>query len=153
QASPWLRNGRFILLAIILCLVLFGYQIAKIYTDWQWFGELGQSAVFSTTIGVRLTLFFGFGLLFFLVCYFNLWLAQRLNAGRSRPPTLDPERERMRQIARQAAHWVSLGGSVFLAFLVAGNAAAQWPDYLLFTHAGEYGVKDPVFGNDVGFYV
>ncbi len=148
-----MRNGRMIVLAAILCLILFGYQIAKIYTDWQWFGELGQSGVFSTSIGARITLFFGFGILFFLICYFNLWLAQRLNASRPRPRAMDSEHEKVRIIARQATHWLSLGASVFIAFLVAANAAGHWPQYLQFTHAGEFGVKDPVFQNDVGFYV
>ena len=41
---------RFAVLGLILLLVIFGYQIAKIYTDWKWFHELNQSAVFSTLI-------------------------------------------------------------------------------------------------------
>ena len=86
-APLWLRFLRYLFLAVVLGTILFGYQVTRLYTDWLWFVEMKQAGVFSTIVWSRVTLFAGFGLLFFLVCYANLWLAQRLNAGKPRPQT------------------------------------------------------------------
>jgi uncharacterized membrane protein (UPF0182 family) len=158
RTPPWLRAARYAVLAIVVILFVFGFQLAKLYTDSQWFAELGQSGVFSTTIGAKLQLFFGFGLLFFLVIWFNLWLARRMNAGvpRSRPlrsSAGDIEREKVAEMLRHGADRSAVWIAVVVSVLVAVNAAGQWSDYLMFTHAGHFGTADPVFGYDIGFYV
>jgi len=147
------RGARYAILIALLLLLLFGYQINALYTDSLWFAELGQSDVFRTIIGTKVLLFFGFGLLFFLLCYLNLWLAERLNMARPRPRVIDMEQEQFSLIARRIAHWGALAGSVLLSFLVAANAVTHWAEYLQFTHAGRFGQNDPVFHKDVGFYV
>jgi len=152
RTPGWLKALRITFLVVLAVLLLFGYQLARLYTDWAWFGELGRRDVFSTILGARLMLFFGVGLLFFLIFYFNVWLAGRINATAQRPRFLDPERELYAHMARMAARWLGVGGAVFLAFLVGGNATTHWSEYLLFTHAERFGTKDPVFGLDIGFY-
>lgn len=153
RTPAWLRTLRIAFLIAVAILILFGYQLARLYTDWAWFGELNRRAVFSTILGTRLILFFGFGLLFFLVFYFNVWLASRINASAARPRFMDPEREVYAQVARSAARWLGVGGAIFVAFLVGGNASTHWPEYIQFIHAQRFGVREPVFGLDVGFYV
>ncbi|MCC6728329.1 MAG: UPF0182 family protein [Chthonomonadales bacterium] len=153
QPSAWARVARVVLAVVVLLVVLFGYQTIRLYTDWLWFRELGRASVFSGIVGARLLLFLGFGALFFVICYFNLWLAARLGAGRARPRFVDSEREEMSAAARKAARLAAVAGAVVLAFLVGGNAATHWPDYLLFTRAGRFGQTDPVFGADIGFFV
>jgi len=153
RSTPgWLRALRIAFLIALGVVILFGYQIARLYTDWIWFAEMGRPSVFTTILGARLTLFFGFGLLFFLVFYFNVWLAGRINARQQRPRYMDPEREVYAQMARLAARWLGLGGAIFLAFLVGGNASTHWSEYVQFTHSERFGVRDPVFSLDAGFY-
>jgi uncharacterized membrane protein (UPF0182 family) len=153
KTPAWLKAVRVAVLALIVIAVLFGYPLVRLYTDWLWFGEMRHPGVYGRILGARVLLFFGFGLLFFLLAYFNLWLALRFNAARPRARLMDLDREQFSRTARRAMGWLALGGSVFLAFLVGGNAATHWSDYLLFTHAGSFGQADPVFGNDIGFYV
>jgi uncharacterized membrane protein (UPF0182 family) len=105
RPSGWLRAARIFVLASIAVLLVFGFQLARLYTDSQWFAELGRSDVFATILGAKLQLFFGFGLLFFLVVWFNLWLARRLSSDvpRSRPLRMNPidvERERVTALLR-----------------------------------------------------
>lgn len=144
---------RIAVIVLALFLLLFGAQTAALYTDSQWFAELGQSGVFRTVLGARLTLFFGIGLLFFGAIYLNLWIAQRLNATRTRPLHMDMDRQAFGETLRRVIHRLAFGGSVLLAFLVGGNAATHWSEYLQFIHAGHFGQTDPVFGNDIGFYL
>lgn len=153
RGSGWLRALRMLVIAAVAGLILFGYQLARLYTDWFWFSELGRGQVFTTIIGARLTLFFGFGILFFLVFYFNVWLAGRMNARAQRPRFLDPEREVYAQMARMAARWLGVGGAIFLSFLVGGNASTHWSEYVQFTRSVPFNVTEPVFGRDVSFYV
>lgn len=152
-APMWLRITRIVFLSVVAIAIVFGYQLARLYTDWAWFGEIGHPGVFATILGARLSLFFGFGVLFFLVFYFNVWLAGRINAQKARPRYMDPEREIYAQIARAATRWLGVGGAIFLAFLVGGNASVHWSEYLQYTRSVPFGVKDPVFGRDIGFYV
>lgn len=156
----WLRLLRGGFLAAAAFLILFGYQIAKVYTDGLWFNELGQSGVFRTALSAKLLLFFGFGLLFFLICYLNLWLAGRMNADRPRTRPLRMEnletslqQEQFAETIRRGARWFFLAGTILFAFLVGGNASIQWSRYLLFTHATSFGQADPIFHNDIGFYI
>lgn len=149
----WLRaTRRAVLFAIVLC-VLFGVQTVRIITDWQWFAELGQRAVFSTGLAAKLILFFGIGIAVFILVSANLWLAHTLNASRPRPHLLDAEREQFAEVARKVARWATWAGSLILAFLMGGNASSRWSEYLLFTHPTRFGVADPVFGYDIGYFV
>lgn len=148
----WLRALRIAFIVALAIAILFGHQLARLYTDWAWFGELGRQDVFATILTARLTLFFGMGLLFFVVFYFNVWLAGKINATAQRPRFMDPEREVYAQMARAAARWLGVGGAIVLAFLVGGNASTHWSEYVQFTRSVPFGVRDPVFGQDVGFY-
>ncbi len=144
---------RYFVLAIIVLALLFGYQASALYTDWLWFQELRQPEVFSTRILASIKLFLGFGLLFFIVFYFNLWLAQSLNSQYVPPLGLGDGRAYLGQVARKLTRGISLGASVLLAVVMGANAAAHWDSYLQFTHGGTFGVADPIFNQDVGYYV
>ncbi|HSV74855.1 MAG TPA: UPF0182 family protein, partial [Chthonomonadales bacterium] len=149
----WLRILRYVLIAVVVGVVLFGFQAARLYTDWLWFRELQQPGVFSTIVLSRVMLFFGFGALFFVLLYANLWLAQRLSTGRPRPRIVDFEREEFAQVVRRVAKWGAVALAVVMAFLVGGNAATHWSEYLLYMRGVPFGEVDPVFGRDIGFYV
>jgi uncharacterized membrane protein (UPF0182 family) len=134
-------------------LILFSYQFAVLYTDLQWFRELGQSEVFSTSLSARIQLFFGFGLLFLLFTGFNIWLANRLNANRPHLRLLQPEQEKMAELARKSSFGLLLVAAIVLSVVVGANASSHWSEYLLFTRAGAFGQTDPLFGRDIGLYV
>jgi uncharacterized membrane protein (UPF0182 family) len=151
--ARWQRTIRIIAAVIVLILVLFGYQAVKIYTDWLWFGELRQSAVFARMIGVRLTLFFGMGLLFYLFSHLNFWIAWRLNESRPRLRGLDPDREQISRIARSVLKRMVWIAPIVLALPMGASAAGQWAQYLQFTHGVAVGTRDPVFNLDIGFYL
>lgn len=152
-APRWLRALRIGFLALVAFGLLFGYQVVRIITDYQWFGEVGYQNVFGGILGAKLTLFFGVSTLFFLLVYTNVWAAFALNASVAKPRLYDEERERFAQIIRSVGRWGSLGIVLLLSLMVGGNASTHWSEYMLFTHPVAFGQVDPQLGNDVGFYV
>jgi len=64
---------------VVLAFVLFvgGINLATIYTDWLWFGEVGQQAVLAKMLVTRLGLFVVFGGVAFALALVNLRLAER----------------------------------------------------------------------------
>ena len=44
-------------------------------------------------------------------------------------------------------------GFAFLSFLTAKYGAMYWNDIILFLHATQFNITDPVFNKDIGFYV
>jgi len=128
-------------------------SLAGLWTDQMWFSSEGQSGVFNTLLGVKIGLGLVFGLIFFGALFASLLVVDRI--GRTAILT-DPEDELVRryQIAvRPYAKRIYAGIALVLG--LAGGAAAlgQWQNYLLFVHAKNFGVKDPQFGKDVGFYI
>ncbi len=63
------------LLVVLLLVLPFGNRIIALYIDYLWFSSLGQSAVFLTTIGLRLAAIAGTSVLCFILITPNLVLA------------------------------------------------------------------------------
>jgi uncharacterized membrane protein (UPF0182 family) len=138
---------------VVLLVLIFGGALARLYTDWLWFGETGYRAIFWTKLATRAKLGLAAGLLFFVIVYSNLWLAQRLA-----PPVLDryqQETNRMRlgQLARRGFALLILGLALAASVLVGLETATHWMSYLTFTNATSFNQTDPIFGRDIGFYV
>ena len=43
--------------------------------------------------------------------------------------------------------------SGLLALIAGAGVSSEWNSWLLFTHARDFGIEDPQFGTDIGFYV
>ncbi|MDP6974942.1 MAG: UPF0182 family protein [Acidimicrobiales bacterium] len=138
-------------LGIVAMLSLRG--VAGFYTDYLWFDQLGYGNVFTSVLGAQIVLVVLFTLLFFVLCFANLTVADRL-APVVRPP--GPEEEvlsRYHLVVGRRAWLVRLVISVLLALLAGFGVAGRWQEWLLFTNGGDFGIEDAQFGRDVGFYV
>jgi uncharacterized membrane protein (UPF0182 family) len=127
--------------------------VAGFYTDYLWFDQLGYGNVFTSVLGAQIVLVVLFTLLFFVLCFANLTVADRL-APVVRPP--GPEEEvlsRYHLVVGRRAWLVRLVISVLLALLAGFGVAGRWQEWLLFTNGGDFGIEDAQFGRDVGFYV
>ena len=147
------RTRRLILLAtlVLVVFVLAVPSSIRVLTDWWWFREIGYQIVFVRQLVTRGDLFLGTFALTAVLLQLNLSLAQRgivinpivVRVGPS-TPQLDVSRA-----VRRLSPWVV----VVIAFLVGVTANAFWDVALMATHATAFGVTDPVFSRDVGFYV
>ncbi|MGN9779079.1 UPF0182 family membrane protein [Micromonospora sp. H33] len=149
------RRGRVtigVLVGVFVLFTLLGWGV-QAWTDWLWFDEVDYKQVFTGVLATRLLLFLAVGLGMAVVVGGNLWLAQRLRP-RMRPQSPEQvtlERYRM-LLSPRLGTWIALVAAVIGLF--AGlSAQSRWNQWLLFRNGGDFGVKDPEFGVDVGFYV
>lgn len=141
-------------IAIVVILLLSLRSLAVLYTDSLWYSSIQQHEVFTTILETKVGLFLTFGLLFFIGLWVNLLLCNRLAPSEL---YLDaPEDElvrRYRSAVRPYAGRLYALLAIVLSLIAASSAVGQWEQYLLFTNSKNFGIKDPLFGRDVSFYI
>lgn len=157
-AALWNRARRRLLLwvvaGIVVFLVIVGV-LAGFYVDILWFREVGFSGVFWGIFWSRVVLAVIFGAVFFGLLYANLLIARRIRP-QYRPVSPEEEVvERYRSAVEPYAKWVLPALSVLFALIAAFGVMGRWEEFQLWRVAdtASFGVEDPVFGRDVGFYV
>src|SRR4051812_11098464 len=152
---PKLTRRSRILIAIALAIVvllLIGPRLVDTYVNWLWFGELGYRSVFTTVLVTKLVVFLVGALVIGAVVFGALALAYR-----TRPvfvPTAGPNDPvaRYRTAAMARLRLFGIGIPAFIGVLAGIVAQTYWVRVQLFLHGGSFGVKDPQFGMDLGFY-
>ncbi|MGA1090991.1 MAG: UPF0182 family protein [Candidatus Nanopelagicales bacterium] len=147
-------RGRVLLPTIIvLAVIVIGFVIfTGFYTDWLWFDSVGETEVFTVTLTTRLALFGSFGLTMAVVLAGTLWVAYRF---RPTAPPLTPEQsslERYRMALEPFRLLITLGIAALIGLLAGISAASEWSTFLRWRNATDFGITDPQFGLDIGFY-
>ena len=141
----------FIIAALAALLLFLFPAFTGFLTDWWWFREIGYRIVFVRELTTRLLLFLAVGGITAGVLYLNLRVAQRglvphpvvLRLGES-APRLD---------VTAALRRVSASASLVFGLLAGLAAAPAWSLVLRAIYRTPFGIADPVFSRDVGFYV
>jgi uncharacterized membrane protein (UPF0182 family) len=152
---PKLTRRSRILIAIALAVVLLlliGPRLIDGYVDWLWFGELGYRSVFTTVLVTRIIVFLVVSLLLGAIVFAGLALPYR-----TRPvfvPTTGPNDPvaRYRTAVMSRLRLVGIGIPAFIGILAGIVAQSYWVRVQLFLHGGSFGIADPQFGKDLGFY-
>ena len=141
-------------LAIVLVVLLVSLRsLAGIYTDSLWFSSVGYHNVFSTLLAIKLGLFGVFGAIFFAVLWVNLVVCDRI-AGHDIVLAQEDELvRRYQQFVRPYAGRIYVVLAFVIALIGASGTIGQWNNWILFRHGGSFGITDPQFGKDIGFYV
>lgn len=135
-----------IIIGLVILLLLSFSWIVEQYTDWLWFVELNYQSVWLRQWMFRVISFVAFFVIaaaFFLIN----WHVARRRALKDVAPT-GPRVLRMRAIS-----WIINGVGLFLAFGFASSAAGNWEGFLRYFFRVPYGLNDPIFGQDVSFYL
>jgi uncharacterized membrane protein (UPF0182 family) len=143
--------------AVVLVIVLFSLRgLAGFYTDYLWFDSLGQGGTWSALLGAKVVPAVVFTAVFFVIMLASLLIADRL-APKVRPMgPASPEDElvnRYQQVAGRYQGRIRVAISAFFALIAGIGVSSQWRNWVLFMHRVDFGVKDPQFHKDVGFYV
>jgi uncharacterized protein len=146
------RRSTLIFFGIIFLLFIFGSSLLGFYTEWLWFQSLGYAAVFLRLLNFKFTLALVMGLVSGLIFYVNGRILFRL-AHQTAPavPSQFPFNipvwleEQLQRFLKPA--------SVLIGIVFGMAAAGQWENLQLFRNALTVGTKDPVFQQDLSFYL
>lgn len=143
-----LRRILLLLVAILILLFLLFMLLSGLYTDLLWFESVGLSSVFWTAIKAKVAVFFGFGLLFLAFFLLNLLVARRLSGWGGF--FLPGQRY---YIASRTVNIVLVVVALALSLLNGVAAIGQWDTVLRYLNQRPFGVLDPIFSQDISFYV
>ncbi|KPJ63665.1 hypothetical protein AMJ44_14205 [candidate division WOR-1 bacterium DG_54_3] len=171
-----MRRFPFILTIIIVFVTwLILQSLISLYPTFLWFDNLGFSSVFWINLSAKVLTGLVFGALFLVIAAVNVFIARWLTKGaravKRRPPsdikrmirelfgeekgeeegdvidvTPEPGAEK-----RMNLLW-GIGILVFAIFM-GFSAVTQWQVVLKALNAVSFGISDPIFGKDIGFYV
>jgi uncharacterized membrane protein (UPF0182 family) len=141
-----------IAIGVTLAVIVIFTSTVGLYTDWLWFASVGQLRTLQTRLLAQVGLWLGSALLVALVLAANWFLIPRR--------ALDQLYLRLRGRGQQG---VTIGPRVLTLILrvltalfivmLASEASDRWMTFFTFLHATPFGLSDPIFGLDVGFYI
>jgi uncharacterized membrane protein (UPF0182 family) len=142
--------GRVFLTLALLVLLYILASIAKgYYTEWLWFSSLGFGGVYTTILKTRLLIFFLAAIVFAVLLLGNLVLATRLTPQKQAifwPWALV---SRLQRVVR----WNVILGTIVLSIIFGAVAQGNWEVVLRFFNWQPFGIADPIFQQEAGFYV
>jgi uncharacterized membrane protein (UPF0182 family) len=149
------RRPLTLILAVVAALYLILTALGTLWTDYLWFDSIGFSSVWQRRWGLSILLGAIGIAVAFLVIWVSLQVADRISP-RWAPFDLTEEEELVERFRewveprlRQIRFWLTAGLSVLL-----GLTVSTWRDEVfLFLNTQEFGVTDPIFGQDIGFYM
>lgn len=142
----WWRNRSFWIISAIILLLLSLSWIVNTYTDWLWFTELDYQDVWIKQWAVQAVSFVAAFIIAAAVLLLN-WHIARRRAIRT-TPSHNPQFLRMSGIG-----WFINGVGLLLAFGFAGTGGGSWELFLRYVYRVGYGVADPIFNQDISFYL
>jgi uncharacterized membrane protein (UPF0182 family) len=135
---PRVRSA--LLLGALAVITLLARIVAQYQTEWLWFDELGQTELFWTMFASRWLAagLAGLATTGFLLA--NFWFVERVARDTSPP----------RRILLPAYLAVSALPGLYVSYHV---MHADWQRVVLWLHRNDFGIVDPLFHRDVGFFV
>ncbi|OZG59645.1 hypothetical protein BMYO_1213 [Bifidobacterium myosotis] len=152
-------RGTKVLIGVVLALVVIVglfFGLSRFITDLMWYGQLGFQSVVWTQLGVKVGLWVAYALLMALTGFVAAWLAIR-----ARPDAADGSTIRIngdvievgKSFSSKTARRVAVVVSLIVGVIFGAQFNANWSEILLMFNAQSFGVTDPQFGLDTGFYV
>jgi uncharacterized protein len=155
---PW-RRVSVAATALVACVTLLDI-VFDLAVDWAWFSALGYLDIFWTVFSTRASLFLTVFVATAFIVWLNGWLASQVTkptTGRSLElvgiGVHGPLPAALPDFARRRLPLVILGAAVVFAGLLAAGEMTNWDVLLQFVYQVPYGQRDPVFDNDIGFYL
>ena len=153
RGSRRLRLTLVLVAAAIIIVLLSLRSLAELYTDYLWFDSVGFPSVWREVLFAKIILAVIFILIMFALLWINMYLADRF-APSFRPA--GPEEEfvrRYHEVIGPRTGLVRLAAAALFAITWGITAGTQWQSWILFRNRVDFGVEDPQFGRDIGFYV
>lgn len=151
----WLnRKTVMIIIGAVVALVVLAVILTDFFIDIMWYESEGYIDVFWTRFTAAIT----FGLLIFgaylFVVGLNIVLGHLLSRKRQQVVAEDAvSLPNMSDKVKKRLIWILLGVATLFAIYRGATAGGGWPVFQKFLNAVAFGGADPIFGNDVSYYV
>lgn len=149
-------RGRVVVIAILAVLVIVfvsARSIAGYYVDYLWYQALGETSTYWTMFWAKASLLLIFALGFAVVAAVNFIVADRVAPLYLPDPAGLAFVDRYRELVGARQRWVRLGAAAVLGLMLGVPTVGEWREWLLFRNYHAFGILDPQFHTDVGFYV
>jgi uncharacterized membrane protein (UPF0182 family) len=145
---PRVRSA--LIVGVLLLITLAARTAAHLETDWMWFNELGQERVFWKVLSIKWLAGSGTGVATTIILLANFWVV-----ARSAPPGAGlPAGTSSARVLRRIVPWACVAIAVAAGFVVGRSVVlGSWQQLALWSHRQEFGVVDPLFHRDIGFFV
>ena len=145
-----------IIVAVILVACYLLNLFLNYYGDWLWFNNMHYGSVFNTMIIAKVICFTVFFLVF--VLFFSLHIRIARKRGTPSRETLlfpadDPRQNILEIYKGKAVFWLWAVLILFFGIFMGSYAVDRWNNFLQFIHASSFGIQEPIFGKDAGFYI
>jgi uncharacterized membrane protein (UPF0182 family) len=151
-----LQRKALILLGLIIVALVMLRLFVSYYGDWLWFQNVGFAKVFTTILWARVLAFAVFFSIFGIFAGLNIAIARKWGRPTRVIKVATPE-EPLTPFAiifhRTYADSVWAIIIFLLAVIMGSSASDSWLAILQFLQRSPFGVPDPIFQKDVGFYV
>lgn len=135
-------------IVVILLVIIAGFGgLVTFITDFLWFRELDYTSVFFKQLFTQLEIGIPSFVIIMVLTYFYLRVLKR--GYYKRIDTVDTP-----AVSEKTLNRISLGlGAVFGILVTITTVTGLWFQILKFANSTSFGIKDPIFGMDVSFYV
>ena len=145
----WTAARVALIVAGVLALFIFLNILKGVYTEWLWFSSLDYGSVYTTILKTKILIFFSAAIIFCILFLGNLVLATRLAPKAEAHFWPWAIVRRVQKILRLNV----ILGTVLLSLIFGLAAQGSWEVVLRFFNGQPFGIADPVFYREIGFYV
>mgnify|MGYP006277351149 FL=1 len=144
-----------------ILLIIFISTGANIYTDWLWFKELNFEKTFTIMFLSNFILRLVIGAVFAAIIYLNLHFTKKPIIKFINIKSDDRVENLFGEERNQIFDWLNkkrlnliyLASSLIFGFLFSSISSESWKMVLKFLNKTDFNTVDPIFNNDISFYV
>jgi uncharacterized protein len=142
------RRPLFIVLGVIVVLALLLFVTSGFWVNWLWFDSLGLTSLLTTRYVAQWSLFFGAFVVAGLFFGLNIRYAGRKLLG----APVEVQGQQIVLAPRLIGITATVAGIV-VGVLLGSTAAGNWFTVLSYLNRTDFGVSEPIYGRDAGFYI
>lgn len=141
------RLSVLVALAIIFILIVFFGNIINFIVNVEWFNEVGYLSVYFTKIVAMLKLMVPI----FIITYVVIWLYYKsIKKSIIRQLKVVEVNAKRKSLEKK----IFIAANILISFIVSFSfASSYWYTILQFSNSTNFNIKDPLFNNDISFYV
>lgn len=148
------RKSRFFLIALVIVMLFSVSKFVGMYVDWLFFQEVGYGTIFTKVLSAEILTGLAFGIVFCLFVAANVLLSSMVKV-----PPIDIVFMGQIKFPIEPAKFGNVFKLIGLAVAFIGGimsgiwGSSLWPSVLAFMNGSNTGRFDPIFNNDISFYL